>query len=110
MNAVPTAKKVVIVQQPTMKQISEVVQRSLQFPQSSSHRELSTERRESTSTYRAKAGNTIANVKDPLPTEYLDSVEETSRSIHLVTDNSIIKNQSLNINSFRNEKIISGKA
>lgn len=50
------------------------------------------------------AGTTIGNFREPLATEYLDSVEETSRSIHLITDNSINHNQ-----SNRNDKIGSGK-
>jgi len=38
------------------------------------------------------AGTAIGNPKEPLTTEYLDSVEESSPSIHLITDNSVNKN------------------
>jgi hypothetical protein len=54
------------------------------------------------------AGTAIGNPREPLTTEYLDSVEETSPSIHLITDNSVNNNQS--INAFRNDYIMSGKA
>jgi hypothetical protein len=56
------------------------------------------------------AGTAIGNPKEPLATECLDSVEETSRSIHLMTDNSINNNLSMNLHSLRNDQIISGKA
>jgi hypothetical protein len=55
------------------------------------------------------AGTAIGNPREHLATEYLDSVEETSRSIHLITDNSMNNNQSIN-NMLRNDKIASGKA